>query len=685
MKYNNFEALVKHFNDSLKDFSNVFVVERKKLTNQKRTATKGRLFSYDPTQGRLWAINEGGGTEIQYQIYIDWDAKTFYYGLGINTQYVPFANKMSTIDYAKPFAQVFLSEENRIREMLPNYEFVIGNADRLRNLEHDRYVLFGVEVTIIINEDDSFEIAEGDIDIAIENLQKQFEAYKLVFEEKNKLDQQIHKLSYDMKKYISLLEAKHQIILQGAPGTGKTYTAKKIAEALTKHQLQVAKPNTISNSDIINNLKEGEEIDSAKGKTSYKLTKITDSDINITGDTIKTGGYLINFNEIKEAYKNKIWDSGQANGNDPFTAAIAKKIYDRIEIETKDNAYYKLVQFHPSYTYEDFVRGIVVSTENSDKPQYLTVNKVLGEFAENALKNWKDSQKDEEVLTEENVFESQLEEFKNKVIEENATNAGTYYSIKGTTAIITDVTDSSFRFTYDHDRRVNYTLLFSDLRKLNVQKAQLSQVKDVDSYELEMKQKASYYYRVYNEIKSTTPTNDATKPKVDLQNYVLIIDEINRANLPAVLGELIYALEYRGEAVDTMYKLEDGDNKLTLPPNLYIIGTMNTADRSIGQIDYAIRRRFAFVDVEAKDLSGELKENFDLVLFNKVKELFTEEHMSSEFEAKDVQLGHSYFIIDKNHTRDIRLKYEIKPILREYMRDGILLNNKVTSDKIEGL
>src|SRR5690606_7139407 len=78
--------------------------------------------------------------------------------------------------------------------------------------------------------------------------------------------------------------------------------------------------------------------------------------------------------------------------------------------------------------------------------------------------------------------------------------------------------------------------------------------------------------------------------------YVLIIDEINRANLPAVLGELIYALEYRGEGVDSMYDL-DGDTSIILPPNLYIIGTMNTADRSVGHIDYAIRRRFAFVEV----------------------------------------------------------------------------------------
>jgi hypothetical protein len=173
---------------------------------------------------------------------------------------------------------------------------------------------------------------------------------------------------------------------------------------------------------------------------------------------------------------------------------------------------------------------------------------------------------------------------------------------------------------------------------------------------------------------------------VSENNYVLIIDEINRANLPAVLGELIYALEYRGESVESMYAV-DGENKLTLPPNLYIIGTMNTADRSVGQIDYAIRRRFAFIDMLPHALDE--VDGFDYKLFEKVSKLFIEnydeyksnsnvllkrsEHLSEEFRPEDVWLGHSYFIMQKDgkDCRDMRLNYEIKPILKEYLKDGI--------------
>src|SRR5690606_37377413 len=123
-----------------------------------------------------------------------------------------------------------------------------------------------------------------------------------------------------------------------------------------------------------------------------------------------------------------------------------------------------------------------------------------------------------------------------------------------------------------------------------------------------------------------------------------VIDEINRANLSSVLGELIYALEYRNEVVESIYNEEESGNKLVLPPNLFIVGTMNTADRSVGHIDYAIRRRFAFVDVSPKNLKKEDGLNtFDDTLFNEVSSLF-DTFITDEFEKKDVQIGHSYFI-----------------------------------------
>jgi len=123
-----------------------------------------------------------------------------------------------------------------------------------------------------------------------------------------------------------------------------------------------------------------------------------------------------------------------------------------------------------------------------------------------------------------------------------------------------------------------------------------------------------------------------------------------------------------------MYAI-DGENNLILPPNLYIIGTMNTADRSVGHIDYAIRRRFAFVNVLPKDLTNELGDQFEGALFAKVTNLFST-NLSPEFKKEEVQLGHSYFIT-KNTPIDIRWEYEIKPILLEYVKDGILVGEGI--------
>lgn len=366
------------------------------------------------------------------------------------------------------------------------------------------------------------------------------------------------------------------------------------------------------------------------------------------------------------------------------------------------NSQYKFIQFHPSYTYEDFVRGIVVDTE-SGIPKYTTINKVLGAFAQEAYQNWTDSQKEVSELSKEEGYKIALTEYKNYIIEE--LSKSNELRIQDTSASIISVEDESFKYRFENSQ-VEYNLLFSDIIKVELNIESITKSTDLENLGLKMKGKHPYYYHFHEmflkyiqEHKIQTKT---TAEKIKPKNYVLIIDEINRANLPCVLGELIYALEYRGEKVESMYAV-DGDNGLVLPPNLYIIGTMNTADRSVGQIDYAIRRRFAFINMLPKVLKEESLE-FDLDLFKAVSSFFIdniEEYindpdraelkrskwLSDEFCPEDVWIGHSYFIM-KGINRDIRLNYEIKPILKEYLKDGILkekVDGKSTKTKINDL
>jgi 5-methylcytosine-specific restriction protein B len=184
-------------------------------------------------------------------------------------------------------------------------------------------------------------------------------------------------------------------------------------------------------------------------------------------------------------------------------------------------------------------------------------------------------------------------------------------------------------------------------------------------------------------------------PDSDRKPHVLIIDEINRGNVSKVLGELITALETDKREADPGEELGSetipvqlaySHEYLIVPYNLYIIGTMNTADRSLGQIDYALRRRFAFFTIRANSLA--LKRYYAerppellakaLGLFEKVQTFFGtgssdgQGNVNRDFDPEDVMVGHSYFMAPSDEALDAKLKYELVPLLEEYRKDGIL-------------
>jgi hypothetical protein len=178
----------------------------------------------------------------------------------------------------------------------------------------------------------------------------------------------------------------------------------------------------------------------------------------------------------------------------------------------------------------------------------------------------------------------------------------------------------------------------------------------------------------------------------DFRPHVLIIDELNRANLSAVLGELLYGLEYRGTPVRTPYRV-DGEARLIVPDNLYVIGTMNTADRSIGHLDYAVRRRFAFMQcpsdrsaiqtyydkrntdaTEVGAVRDEALKSFDDVarLFKRGESAYS---LSPEHRPEDVRVGHTYFMAETERQLRTKIRHQVVPLLREYLADGVFLAN----------
>ncbi len=163
------------------------------------------------------------------------------------------------------------------------------------------------------------------------------------------------------------------------------------------------------------------------------------------------------------------------------------------------------------------------------------------------------------------------------------------------------------------------------------------------------------------------------------QPFLLVIDEVNRADLGKVLGEAIYlfeAAEIGGKEPRrvALPHAVDGHASLSLPPNLYVLATMNTADRSIAPIDLAIRRRFAFVTMmpERQVVAAQANEGarrLATAVFDRLSDVFIE-HAPDD--ALDLLPGHSYFLADSEAALRERLRYELLPLLDEYLRQGFL-------------
>ncbi|MGE4385017.1 MAG: AAA family ATPase [Endomicrobiaceae bacterium] len=482
------------------------------------------------------------------------------------------------------------------------------------------------------------------------------------------------------KKIIDLLKYKKQIILQGPPGTGKTREAKLIAEELTKKK-KIAKASDIINSFVKNFDLNSEKIKEARIRRENLLKEFYNlfpkeklNELSLQSYCIGKGdnsnfcwwierglkplGYYSpgNARSYQIFWKNELADYSKhgfiknTENNEEAMKKVAELINEVVKTKNTDiaityfgnsfllkllNSYYP-EEYFPINS-EPMINNALSICNLNSQGNIFEKNKMLNEFY---------IKKKEEFNSKIDSFEFAEELFNNfnlktgeSINQENEIEATGDYKI------------IQFHPAYSYEDFVRGIVAITEDKSVN--------------------------YRVENKILA----DFAKKAKEDPNgNYVLIIDEINRANLPAVLGELIYGLEYRNEAIESMYEYM-GEREIILPNNLFIIGTMNTADRSVGHIDYAIRRRFAFVDMSPDEnvISNPKAKN----LFFEIKKLFTDEYLSPDFKAKDVMIGHSYFIVKDENELKLKLEFEIKPILEEYLKDGIFLD--IASEKIESL
>ncbi|MDR7369504.1 AAA family ATPase [Flavobacterium aquidurense] len=171
------------------------------------------------------------------------------------------------------------------------------------------------------------------------------------------------------------------------------------------------------------------------------------------------------------------------------------------------------------------------------------------------------------------------------------------------------------------------------------------------------------------------------------EKIILIIDEINRANLSNVLGPIFYLFEHKMDTWDVEIEISPDFKINRLPDNFHVIATMNTADRSLSVVDFALRRRFAWYDLKPTPINGKKKnlanvsvseinnseEYFFLEDFSKINEIFDWYASSNEL---SLQPGQGYFIAKSEEEMKSRIQYEIFPLIKEYLQEGLVRTAK---------
>ena len=317
----------------------------------------------------------------------------------------------------------------------------------------------------------------------------------------------------------------------------------------------------------------------------------------------------------------------------------------------------EFITFHQNYSYEDFIQGLRPDTENGNQLTFQKKDGIFKKIADKALENLRLSEKAPSELTNEAQFNIALDTFKDVILEKEDN-----FPINDS-AYILEVEEDAFRYT--GEKWTNHTnglrMKFSDLREFYRNKvASRKDIQKLTSISGLASQHATYYFLVYEQIIKYLPKEIESPQKVEKQNYVIIIDEINRANISRVFGELITLIEpdkrSHGE-IPLQCTLPSGD-EFMVPSNLYIIGTMNTADKSIALLDIALRRRFEFESMYPLDfIPG--KEIYDVAILKKINESIIKK------KGHDFQIGHAYFM-DRSQNLSERMNKRVIPLLMEY-------------------
>lgn len=392
---------------------------------------------------------------------------------------------------------------------------------------------------------------------------------------------------------------------------------------------------------------------------------------------IQSHSFIGNCSKLLKEKKNIILQGAPGTGKTYNTAAIALKTLGVTDIDLTDHKAvmkrYDLLlgdrifftTFHQSLDYEDFVEGLKphVQTDVDGNSIGVTYEPEDGIFkrACNAVQT--DQSKD--IVECIDDYLQKIKGYQNKREIPTVTGRSSLYVWwkEGNSTVSCRSTNST------SSRGEEYTPSPLNIEKIKLQ----AQGKGVENNWQQYAQ--AFIEAVKKEFHATT-----NKP------VVLIIDEINRGNVSKIFGELITLLEsdkrLNGNHPIKVMLPYSKNEVFGVPSNLYIIGTMNTTDRSTGTLDYALRRRFAFITLKSQDsvikkfysdTDNEELGTIALELFEDIKRFIENpKHLCGDMSIDDLMVGHSYFMAESEDELHDKVEYEILPLINEYINDGIL-------------
>ncbi|HFJ1671660.1 TPA: McrB family protein [Campylobacter jejuni] len=342
---------------------------------------------------------------------------------------------------------------------------------------------------------------------------------------------------------------------------------------------------------------------------------------------------------------------------------LGENLENRDDKKAKFDEYVKNGQivfttFHQSYGYEEFVEGIKPSLNSDENSQinYKVKDGIFKELCKKALENRDDIES----------FNFYINDLKEKT-KEDANNPEKYFQLPNTKYSIQYRGGKTFRIKFDDmsKNHKDYPVSIDNIEKLY----KTSNIDEIYN--------SAYVKAILNYLKSQGLKDYKEKDEKINLPYIIIIDEINRGNVSKIFGELITLIEPSkrlGNEEALELTLPYSGEKFGVPKNVYIIGTMNTADRSITSLDTALRRRFEFVEM-MPDVS---KLSMDCEGIN-LQELLKAINTRIEYLLdREKTIGHAFFIGVEN-LNDLKKVFQNKiiPLLQEYFYNDYALINAV--------